>query len=568
MRSLRSRTIAVALAATLLAGFAPRSADALPPGASSSCKNSENQSAEMGHYPAQPASQSTLKISCLFESDVDSVDFMVSSNFTIHDFDNAVYHNGAARTVRNVVAAVAVGASSINAGAGLTPGAHNLSTWVNRAITGPGIAPRTFVTSITAGGVINLSELIVAPGCPVANTCNYRIDNAAGARSIDSGTLSDAAGTSHLTTVAGVGTSANFSTVVNQSDVGLSVGGTRIPGGCTIASVVNANDATLSCTYNGSPTTFNNQVITIGGTMQVTSARQVSDAALDTALERVTAPNAFIGPSDLGLPIYGANIATGSVITVIVNAALGRMTIGGCTGAPNCVTATVASQTVRIGDQSGTATTNGDTAVSIGVQLDLSPTLVAGSQACSEEEPEGFQIVGTYYNAGGIENDGGTNPNGHFNAPLFGSTPPSSVRVLGQILFDTATSSDFAGYIVQRPALAGGDPVAATHYDVVFPSLPVTVAVCEGTPTTSYDSPGLGQSITVLGQTASQARLASGVGRPGTAQLRALADSTVGYSSTVFLASNSGPVFAPAANFNRTCNYPAFNEVKFTCGNG
>ncbi|MEQ1788309.1 MAG: hypothetical protein ABL966_14750 [Acidimicrobiales bacterium] len=505
----------------------------------------------MGHFPAQPASQSTLKVSCLFESDVDSVDFMVSSNFTIHDFDNAVYHNGAARTMTNS-AAIAVGANNIQVGA--TNGA-TLSTWVNRAITGPGIAPRTFVTSITAGGQVNLSELTVAPACAI-NACTFKIDNAAGSRSIDTGTLSDVAGTSHLTTVAGVGTSASFSTAVNNSDVGLSVGGTRIPGGCTIATVVNANDATLSCVYNGSPTTFNGQVITIGGTALVTSARQADGALLDNALERVTVPNAIIAQSDLGLPVYGTNIAAGSVITVIVNAALGRITLGGCTGAPNCVTATSGPQVVRIGDPTGTAATDGDTGVSIGVQLDLSPTLVAGSQACSEEEPEGFQIVGTVYNPG------------NFQAPLFGSTPPAGARVLAQFLFDTATSSDFAGYIVQRGTLTPGDPVGTEHYDVVFPSLPVTAAVCEGVPTTSYDSPGLGQSITVLGQTASQARLTSGVGRPGTAQLRALKDSTVGYGSTVVLASNAGPVFTPTINFERTCNYPAFNEVKFTCGNG
>ncbi|MEQ1785540.1 MAG: hypothetical protein ABL966_00695 [Acidimicrobiales bacterium] len=516
-----------------------------PPTITSGCKNTQNQSAEMGHYPADPGSQSSLKISCLFESDIDSPAYMVPSGVTIHDFENAGYHNGAARTLTNA-AAVSVGDPSIQVGA--ADGA-TLTSWVNRAITGPGIAPRTFVTSITSGGQVNLSELTVA--AVAIGTGTYKVDNAAGSRSLDSATLTG--GATSITTTPGVGTSARFT----LADVGLSVSGTRIPAGTTIAGVTDADTATMSNPANGAGT-FTAQVLTIGGTMQVTNARQVDDATRDQTLQRVTSLVAKIATSDVGLPIYGTGIAPGAVVTSIVNAALGRMAIGGpC--APLCVTSTSAvPQVVRIGDPTGTATADGDTALTVGAQMDIAASLVPGSQACAEQEPEGFQMVGTYYNPGA------------FQSPLFGSTAPAGVRVIGQIVFDMATPSDFAGYIVQRGALASGDPVLAEHYDVVFPSLPFTVGMCGAAtpPDTGYSSPGLGVSMTILGQTASQARLVSGVGRPGTAQLRALGESTTGYSTTVFLQSTAGPTLAPAANFNRLCAYPATNEVRFTCGNG
>src|SRR5262245_46488711 len=64
----------------------------------SSCKNSGTPAAEMGHYPAWPGSQSYLRIACIFNRSTGGSGDFVSSTFTIHDFSNVRYHNGAART--------------------------------------------------------------------------------------------------------------------------------------------------------------------------------------------------------------------------------------------------------------------------------------------------------------------------------------------------------------------------------------------------------------------------------------------------------------------------------------
>lgn len=108
----------------------------------------------------------------------------------------------------------------------------------------------------------------------------------------------------------------------------------------------------------------------------------------------------------------------------------------------------------------------------------------------------------------------------------------AGVRVVGQIVFGPGTPATFAAYVVQGPALSLGDGNA---------------------PDPGYDSPGLGLSLTVMGQTASQAALPSGVGRPGTAQLRAVGAASGGYLSTIFPDSQAGPTPAPAANFTRLC---------------
>jgi hypothetical protein len=548
---------AVLLIAPLLSLTGMQPSGALPVGNSSSCKNSENKAAEMGMFPASPASQSQLKVSCLLESDVDApggggynAGSYTANAFTVHDFDQAVYHNGAARVI--TATGGALGGNTITFS---TFAADPITGWVNRAITGTGIAPRTFVTSVTAT-TITLSENLTA----AATGQTYRIDNAAGARSIDSGTLSG--NPTHLTTVAGVGTSGNFT----LADQGLSVSGTRIPKGCTIATFNNANDVTLSCLHNGNPTTFNSQVITIGGTLLVTSARRVDDAisgAASTAT-RVSTSGGLNATSDVGLRVYGTNLDADTTVASVSGA--GNLHLNLACAAPPCNNnaASAPIPNLRIGDDSGTAPADGEQAMDLGTMLDLAPSLVPGTASCSLEEPEGFHITGVYR---GPDN---------FAATAFGGTIPSGVPVLGQIQFPNSAGVDFAAYIVQKSALSAGDPDGAAHYDIVVPDAPTGLAACPQDPdgpgaltTTDYDSPGQALSITVNAATASSNTIPSGTGRPGTAQFRALKGSTTGYASTIFVDPQTpGVSWVPAANFNRLCVYPATAVVAFTCGNG
>jgi hypothetical protein len=268
---------------------------------------------------------------------------------------------------------------------------------------------------------------------------------------------------------------------------------------------------------------------------------------------------------DVGLPVYitgsGAAAITGQpVITSVTNA---TTVVLGCIGCADSVTgnftATAATPLIaQIGDPSVTAPTSADTIANQGVQLDLSPGLVAGSGACADEEPEGFSTVARFNNPGA------------FAGSVAFNTQPANTKAIGQIYFDTAVT-DFSAFIIERKggAFGAGEPhLAGTiHYDISFPALPVTIAQCAGTAT----SPGLGISLGVHAQTKSVAVLASGTGKPGSAQFRSLRSEPTGtYSSNIFVVSDDPLVtFSPAAQFTRLCGYgyvPAV--VNFECGNG
>jgi len=139
--------IPFALAAIGMCVIAP-AANAATPNLLNTCKAAGpggtdiTPAAEMGHYPAWPGSQSYLRVACIFNHSTGGSGDFVSSTFTIHDFSNVVYHNGAARTV------------TASGGAGTTittADCRGMAAFVNRGITGTNVAARTFVTSVTGG---------------------------------------------------------------------------------------------------------------------------------------------------------------------------------------------------------------------------------------------------------------------------------------------------------------------------------------------------------------------------------------------------------------------------------
>src|SRR5262245_44130429 len=85
-------------------------ANANTPNVKNGCEASTTAGAELGHYPAWPGDQSYLRVACIFshtpQGPAGPGDF-VSPTFTIHDFANVTYHNGAGRTMTANVAAAA-----------------------------------------------------------------------------------------------------------------------------------------------------------------------------------------------------------------------------------------------------------------------------------------------------------------------------------------------------------------------------------------------------------------------------------------------------------------------------
>src|SRR4051812_43235251 len=90
---------------------------------------------EIGEYPATPSGQSFLKVACTFTASA------LSAKFTLHDFQNAFYHQGEAR---NVVTAssTAVGGSNVTLTAASS---STIGGLVNHVISGQGVPKRAFV---------------------------------------------------------------------------------------------------------------------------------------------------------------------------------------------------------------------------------------------------------------------------------------------------------------------------------------------------------------------------------------------------------------------------------------
>jgi len=496
----------------------------------------------MGHYPAWPGSQSYLRVACIFNhSTAGSGDF-VSSTFTIHDFANVRYHNGAARTITNTALI------PLNAVNFIATDCTAMAAFVNRSITTvggvAGIATRTFVTNVGPGCQINLNKAVTAPlGIPAGTS--FLVENSS-VRAVADATVQ--AGTPQVCSP-----NANFT----AADTGLSVDGTLIPPGTTIT----VNPSAANCVdLNNAPTGPGvNQVITIGGTLDggtaptatasVSTTRTVNDGVVAAGPPNTITSNAarFV-VTDIGLRVSGAGIAPACYIAARTNTVATLAPAG-------CAPANPGPYTFTIGDPSATAPTSTDTVLNQGVQLPLNPALVPGQPPCTADTAAGFGIEGTWLNPGS------------FIGGAFATQPPGT-RAIGEILFKTAVIT-YGAFVLEIPAAPiGTDPtIGAYHFNLAFPNVPTGLALCASTAT----SPGLGFSVGVNATTASAAAIPTGQGRPASAQLRSTTASTVGSTTTMFITDdvNGGGVKWVTPDFNRTCIIPAGPPViNFVCGDG
>jgi hypothetical protein len=363
---------------------------------------------------------------------------------------------------------------------------------------------------------------------------SFRIDNAI-TRAVDDATVSTVA--PNITS-----TEANFT----AADNGLSVTGTNIPDGATLT-FVSATQANVSIAPTAASAA---DTVTFGGSLDntvgpVTTTRTVNDAT-NAATNTISSPAAKFQPSDIGLKVSGTGITQPCYIA--------SRTVGVATLSSACATVNATPHVVTIGDPTVTAPVATDTVLNQAVQLPLDPGLVAGSANCNRDEASGFGIQGTWLNPGSF-----------FTGALGFATQPPGTKAIGEVLFKTSVIS-FGAYVIEVPAAV--DPlIGVAHYNLVFPNVPTTLALCASTAT----SPGLGFSVGVNGTVVSTAALPSGTGRPGTAQLRNTKASTTGSASTIFITDDvSGPgVKWTGSEFNRFCNVPAGTpDINFLCGAG
>jgi len=257
----------------------------------------------------------------------------------------------------------------------------------------------------------------------------------------------------------------------------------------------------------------------------------------------------------------GVTTATaGKVVSVDLtgNTAL-NLSAGQCPslGAVNALN----TQAAVIGLPDGNAPANNDAVMTLGAELNLSPSLVATGDDCDLGTIEGFMVVGGWVNPGALY-AGNT------------STPPATVA---QILFPTSVIS-FNGFIVPRAGGdSGGNPDANPHYDFSFPLLPTSLAECidhnettSGATATLDDHPinATGLAFAINPTTMSKAPfLPTGSGNIGDPSVRTLNSLTGPFDITVRLINNTGPV--TLATDVSTCTV-VFNTTDsgFTCGDG
>jgi hypothetical protein len=299
-------------------------------------------------------------------------------------------------------------------------------------------------------------------------------------------------------------------------------------------------------------------VITIGGTQQVSDTREIGQAPPSGNGDvTFTGPNtvhsvlAKFNATDVGMNIrsFGAGaLPVPCYITAVSGAGLVNATV-------TCTTAndSPAIHRTTIGFPTSTAPNTGEEVMQQLTQLALDPALVGGSPDCTQDVAAGFAIAGKWANPG------------EFTLNTLATEPAG--RAVGEILFPTPVGLNYGGFVMERNAGTAGDPQLAAHYDVVFPNVPTGNALC-----LSPTSPGLGFTLTLNPTVLSEGSLPTGTGRPGTSQVRAIkADQQVGNAPagvTAFM-TDAGGLWTPQTSFQRLCITPAGPPtVDFKCGTG
>jgi hypothetical protein len=414
------------------------------------------------NFPAVSGGESSLKVSCFLSSTT-----AAGTTAVIKDYAQARWHSGAARVTT-------ADGNTTSASAVVTAADGNFTAAdVNHQVTSslPGIPAGAFIKTFTSATSVTLDV-------------NATATQTLAVLSVENSTARHVTDASRATTVLTSAT-ANF----KSTDVGAIVTGTGIKPGTkiTLTGVSGTSTtATLSLAVNQTGTLG---YVTINSVLQPATNRQISDAHSPTAAASTTIDSATAGfaASDVGLAVVGtgAGWPVGARIVSVTSASAAVLSAAATLG-------TAATHVAVIGKPDFGAPTNGSEVGQLGAELSLSPALLASSDDCANNTPEGFTIQGVWNNPGSFASGG-----------FIGTAPSNST---GQIVFGNATAS-FAAYVVR--SLTG-------TYTVNFPLLPTSIAQCASTPfstTFTFDPITNGQSL-----------LAAGAAAPGTAFVRGYAD--------------------------------------------
>jgi len=401
------------------------------------------------------------------------------------------------------------------------------------------------IASVNVSGVATLSANATATSANQAvtiNTLGTIISPTLGFASTDVGRSvagTPISGTSKIVTTGTV--DSNTSKYITGG--GNPANGTDALVGFTLAKVTgtvaqSAADLTASPSYP-------NQ-ITVGADEIVSTTRIINDQTYSAGGGKITSSTAGFSASDIGLPISGCGVASyangatldtqgQNYITEVGSDSAGTTwakTKGGVYGnsypvvpaGANTATCTQAFGSyginLTIGLPSVSSAVNGDVMSTVASTLNLSPSLVPGSDACATNTYEGTTIQGQWYNPGfiGASSAFSGNPSPSTSqsvslvlSPALAITPIAAPsNTIGAIKYPTAVVSFWAFVSLRSSSETIADKTfAAGTAKISLPWVPTLLALCPGT--------GISSEYTFQGTSIGTQSIATGTGRPSTA---------------------------------------------------
>ncbi len=519
----RSRLALLAPGAVLALGL-PVMAAGMPSGSAGAAVT---DGCTFGQYPNVPGGQSQLQVSCTF-TNADS-----SSNETVEDFPQAVWHDGAAWQVTG--AATTSGSATVTAAAGH----FNAATDINDTISGPSgttfIPADSFIVAVNSPTSVTLNNKVAATKTGQTLT----IDNS-DTRSLTNGVTTSGSttiysGPAHAVTT-GVttngsttiysgaartvtnGHTTNGSTTITSAtaaftsaDVGATVLGNGIPANDTIASVTNSTTvvlttaatatATVSLTFVRVSSTFTSADVgaTVLGTKipandTIASVTNSNTAVLTTAAtgtgiaQALTfvdlGSNADFTSADVGGFVTGTNIPLYDTIASVTNAYTAVLTSAAtATGIAQSLTIDANQQVSSTREVTDASITSGSTALS---------SASANFQASDAQLPvTGCGIpTGTYIASVTDSSDVVLSQAATLTRPFAvsdGATTSGSTTV-------TSATADFSGPCDAHKAISGAGIPAGAYISGVTNSTTVTIsakATATATGVSLTESPGV-----------------------------------------------------------------------------
>jgi hypothetical protein len=410
--------------------------------------------------PINVSSEASLKVGCIV--DVSATATQNADHIQINDALNAAWHRGAARTVSVTTA---------NASTTITFAVGNLGTVdLHRPISGTGIAAAAFVRSVlpAACTIATCTSAVLSGASTASGTVTATIEHTT-AR-----VITDA----HYTAGATSDTLTSATAGFTAADVRKSVSGGGFPPGARIKTFTNATTVVVAPGSAAANTT--GDTITLG-TVQYTAltgtVTTYTDANTREMARTTSSGTASCTGSTLTITAAGGGTNVGDIGLKVQFLVAGvAQATAQVTAHPTATTDTlsatcpaVAWTNVVLGETPANAPKNGTTVATLGASLNLNPTLNATSDDCNKNTYEGFGIAGAW-----------NNPGSYATTAVLGAPSDDSTA---QIVFPTSVVA-FAAYVQPH---ASDTHQAGAHFNVIFPTLPTSLAVCPivaGTTTT------------------------------------------------------------------------------------